>query len=286
MNDFDDMVYRAGQAKVQVRRNGKPTDITVMEAMVGKQHEAGLKGSVVAQKDALQEFYRASEHKAAEAGLRLERWAKIKQSHAARIAEAKAKGEAIDDILPHPDDIVLGGPEGVRIVGPVDLVDAQLCRKQVRLRDLLYQQQLLDDALNGIAAADRPSVGAALVLGLMINDQLPPSLQDGKHATIARWISCLAMTKRELLKACHRGYQSLGLEVRRGRSFPALAPAMTYVDIAMGLAAGIVAAQGDRADEAEAIGQAQARMTRELPRGVWSTQDQATSAASHQGVAQ
>ncbi|MDZ4392468.1 DUF5681 domain-containing protein [Cypionkella sp.] len=252
MNDFDDMVYRAGQATVQVRREGKPSEITMVEAIVRKQHEAGLKGSVVAQKDALQAFYRASEHMAAEAGLRLERWAKIKQSHAARIAEAQAKGEAIDDILPHPDDILLGGPEGVRIVGPVDLADAQICRKQVRLRNLLYQQQLLDDALNGITAADGPSSGAALVLGVWLNDQLPPSLQDGKHAAIARWISYLAMTKRELLKACHRGYQSLGMDVRRGRSFPSLAPAIAYVDIAMGLATGIVAAQGDRADEAEA----------------------------------
>lgn len=286
MNDFDDLVYRAGQATVQVRREGKPSEITMVEAIVRKQHEAGLKGSVVAQKDALQSFYRASEHKAAEASLRLERWAKIKQSHAARIAEAQAKGEAIDDILPHPDDIVLGGPEGVRIVGPVDLADAQTCRKHVRLRDLLYQQQLLDDALNGIAAADRPSSGAALVLGVWLNDQLPPSLRDAEHATLMRWRSYAAMTKRELLKACHRGYQSFGLEVRRARSFPALAPAMTYVDIAMGLAAGIVTAQGDRADEAEAIGQAQARLTRELPRGVWRSQDHATGAISHQGVAQ
>lgn len=286
MNDFDDMVYRAGQAKVLIRSDGRPRDITVVEAIVRKQHEAGLKGSVVAQKDALQAFYRASEHKAAEAALRLECWAKIKQNHAARIAEAQAKGEPIDDILPHPDDIVLGGPEGVRIIGPVDVADAQTCRKQVRLRDLLYMQQLLDDALNGIAAADRPSRGTALVLGVWLNDQLPPSLQDGKHATIARWISYLAMTKRELLKACHRGYQSFGLDVRRGRSFPALAPAMIYLDITSGLAAGIVAAHGDRADEAEAIGQAQARLTRELPRGLWSKQDQATSAASHQGVAQ
>lgn len=126
MNDFDDMVYRAGQAKVQIRSDGRPRDITVVEAIVRKQHEAGLKGSVVAQKDALQSFYRASEHKAAEAGLRLERWAKIKHSHAARIAEAEAKGEPIDDILPHPDDIVLGGPEGVRIIGPVDMADAQI----------------------------------------------------------------------------------------------------------------------------------------------------------------
>ncbi|WP_054004981.1 hypothetical protein [Cypionkella psychrotolerans] len=286
MNDFDDMVYRAGQATVQVRSDGRPRDITVVEAIVRKQHEAGLKGSVVAQKDALQSFYRASEHKAAEASLRLERWAKIKQSHAACIAEAKAKGEPIDDILPHPADIVLGGPEGVRIVGPVDLADAQTCRKQARLRDLLYMQQLLDDALNGIAAADLPSRGTALVLGVWLNDQLPPSLQDAEHATLMRWRSYTAMTKRELLKACHRGYQSLGLEVRRGRSFPALTPAMTYVDIAMGLAAGIVAANGDRADEAEAIGQAQARLTRELPRGLWPSQDHATVGISHQGMAQ
>ena len=286
MNDFDDMVYRAGQATVQVRREGKPSEISMVEAIVRKQHEAGLKGSVVAQKDALQSFYRASEHKAAEASLRLECWAKIKQSHAARIAEAKAKGQPVDDILPHPDDIVLGGPEGVRIVGPVDLVDAKVCRKQVRLRDLLYMQQLLDDALNGIAAADRPSSGAALVLGVWLNDQLPPSLRDAEHATFMRWRSYAAMTKRELLKACHRGYQSFGLEVRRGRSFPALAPAMIYLDITSGLAAGIVAAHGDRADEAEAIGQAQGRLTRELPCGIWSAQDQATSAASHQGVAQ
>lgn len=71
MNDFDDMVYQAGRAKVQIRRQGKPTEITLMEAMVGKQHEAGLKGSVVAQKDALQAFARASERKAADARLNL-----------------------------------------------------------------------------------------------------------------------------------------------------------------------------------------------------------------------
>ena len=119
-----------------------------------------------------------------------------------------------------------------------------------------------------------------------MNDQLPPSLQDVEHETIKRWRSYAAMTKRELLKACHRGYQSLGLDVRRGRTFPALAPAMTYVDIGMGLAAGIVAASGDRADEAEAIGQAQARLTRELPRGLWASQDDATVGISHRGMAQ
>ncbi len=78
-----------GQATVPVRREGEPSEITMVEAIVRKQHEAGLKGSVVAQKDALQSFYRVSEHKAAEAGLRLERWAKIKQSHAARTAETQ-----------------------------------------------------------------------------------------------------------------------------------------------------------------------------------------------------
>lgn len=76
------------------------------------------------------------------------------------------------------------------------------------------------------------------------------------------------------------------MEVRRGRSFPALAPAMTYVDITSGLVAGIVAANGDRADEAEAIGEAQARLTRELPRGLWPSQDDATVGISHQGVVQ
>lgn len=54
MNDFYDMVYRAGQAKVQIRSDGRPRDFMVVEAIVRKQHEAGLKGSGVAQEDALQ----------------------------------------------------------------------------------------------------------------------------------------------------------------------------------------------------------------------------------------
>ncbi|GLS87416.1 hypothetical protein GCM10010873_23900 [Cypionkella aquatica] len=118
---------------MQVRSDGRPGITTVVVAIVRKQHEAGLKGSVVAQKVALQALYRAPKHKAAEASLRFERWAKIKQSHAARIADTKAKGESVDDILPPPYDIVLGGPEGARIIGSVDLVDAQTCCTQARL---------------------------------------------------------------------------------------------------------------------------------------------------------
>ena len=286
MNELDEMVYRAGQTKVQIRRDGKSSEMTVAEAMVRKQHEAGLKGSVVAQKDVLQAFHRAAQHVAAEASLRQEQWGKIKQNHAARIAEAQAKGQSIDDILPHPDDILLGGSEGARIVGPMDLADAQIYRKYVRLRDVLYQQQLLDDALNGTPASERPSMGAALFLGVWMNEQLPPSLQETRLQTLRRWTSYLAMTKRDLLKACHRGYQSLGLDVRRGRRFPPLAPMMTYVDIVMELTAAIGAAKGDRMTEADALGEAQGRLARELPQGLWPSQDKAAGATHHQGGAQ
>lgn len=113
---------------------------------MAKQAEVALKGSPYAIRRMLEMDHRATAREAEERQLRRETWARIKLMQEQRYAAALAKGEDIELILPHPDDIVIDA-EDARLIGPSDGAGLAACRKAMVLRDLLFLQHGLEERL-------------------------------------------------------------------------------------------------------------------------------------------
>jgi hypothetical protein len=91
--------------------------------------------------------------------------------------------------------------------------------ESVRLRDALFLQQAMEDCINGVRHCDRPTLGAAGLLGYLLNRLLPPSLRMSEHEWIDRVYKLSRLSARVALKQSRAAWWALGARTARGKSF-------------------------------------------------------------------
>jgi hypothetical protein len=142
------------------------------------------------------------------------------------MAQAKAKGEPVPELLPHPDDIVIDYEEGVTCNGPMNEKQLAEVKEIMRLRDMMIMQHALDEKLWKVDYADDPlqGPGTALLMALWLDQNfVPKRLQLSELLLSMRMMRYHATNKRTLLKDVYRARRAMGdHKVRRGMTAPPL----------------------------------------------------------------
>jgi hypothetical protein len=190
-----------------------------IDAVFRKQIATALAGHPYAQKCATQRYNWADLERRQRISDEIEVYSYYVEAHRAAIAEAKNKKQPLPDPLPHPDDIVLDPDRGVRFVGPITEDGRALIEENVRVRDVLFMQNVLDRRMadqTGTNLLDRP--GGALVLAKIMNVAMPERYRLSEMMIVIRTDRLTTWSKRKLLKEVHRGWRSLGMLAPRGQT--------------------------------------------------------------------
>lgn len=170
-------VHEFATAERSVRSGGVTETLTNADIMLRKQFEAGIAGKSFAQRDYLHQTQLAATVRQEYVRERCEYWSGVKASNQRRIDQARAAKLSSPRVRPHPDDIIIDWEDGVRIPGPMDDGEWKKFDETVRVRDALFLQQAMENAINGVRLRDRPTLGAPGLLGYLLNGLLPPSLR-------------------------------------------------------------------------------------------------------------
>jgi hypothetical protein len=123
----------------------------------------------------------------------------------------------------------------VKFLGPRIEEELAIQMKTVALRDLLYIQQAMEDAQDGIPVRDRPRQGGALMQAIFLNTHLAPSLRLSQSEEFSRCYRLRFRPLRDLLKECREGWRRYGAPAKRGLRYgtaEALLPMMkSFLDL-------------------------------------------------------
>lgn len=134
--------------------------------MERKQFESGIAGNSVSQRDYLRRVEQAEEARRKDVEAQCLCWSRVKAEIQRTIDHASALNTPIPPVLPHSDDFIIDWENGVRFLWPIDEIEWKLCRQTIELRDMLYIQQAMADAMDSVPMRDRPSQGGALMLAM------------------------------------------------------------------------------------------------------------------------
>jgi hypothetical protein len=201
-------------------KTGATTEkLTNYQIMERKQFESGLSGNSVSQRDYLRRVELAEEARREDVQARCLMWGHIKAKSQQAIDQARASGAPIPRVLPHPDDVIIDWESGPRFLGPIDEDEWKLFKQTLDLRDLLYLQQAMEDALDHVPTRNRPSQGGALVLAMFLNQMMAPSLRLSESEEFWRVYELRALPKRQLLLDCRKAWRRFGATAARGQRF-------------------------------------------------------------------
>jgi hypothetical protein len=144
LTEVDQILLNVLNQKLTVRADGKAVEMTHAEILIKKQVESALKGSSHAMGQVMRQFADAQakqEHALEEKIDFARKWKKLQQH---RLDTAIAKGRSTDDILPHPDDIVVDRKKGYRVTGPRNAEEQKFLKEKIDARDVFLLQSELE----------------------------------------------------------------------------------------------------------------------------------------------
>jgi hypothetical protein len=187
--------------------------------MERKQFESGLSGNSVSQRDYLRRVELAEEARRQDVAARCLAWSQIKVQNQRAIDQARASGAPIPRVLPHPDDVIIDWETGPRFLGPIDEDDWKRRKQTADLRDALYMQQAMEDAVDRVPMRDRPRQGGALLMAIFLNQTMAPSLRISESVEFWQLYKLQRLPKRQLLLECRKAWRKFGAPAARGARF-------------------------------------------------------------------
>lgn len=183
LSDTQNMWLEEAATLLQISVNGKVQTVSAVDAVKLSLRQKALTGGIMAQRTYLAYV------KEAELAVRqvetqsFETYIEYKDWADAEIRLRKAAGLSFADILPHPDDVIIGPRTGFfAVVGPVD--EYELANYETQLLMLEQMQEDVSEAAVRHAAASKRNQATLLELWHRfqarydkLNDILPPSLQ-------------------------------------------------------------------------------------------------------------
>lgn len=224
-------VLKASRKTVRMREGDTITEVSSVEALLQATIAAALKGNARSQGLAIDLIRAAELAHARDVESQNAFWSDYKQRAARALAEAERRGEKLPQVLPHPDDIEIDPLEGPKFLGPVDEEGLLRIEETIAVCDMLLMQEALDDRLAGYvhdAPLEERSVAPFILFQLQAT--LPPRLRMSTVAILTRQLRYSSWSKRKLLKEVFQGWQQLGKDIPRGKTFPSLAQARPWLE--------------------------------------------------------
>lgn len=139
------------------------------------------------------------------------------------LATALREGRSIEDVLPHPDDIVITEGEGYRIQGPSCREELAFIKRSCAYRDILLLQVALEDRIlplkeqtSEVGAEEQDPGQSALILAQFFNMGLPERYRQSQTDMGCCLQRYGRLDKRELLKQARQAWRWLGYDRPRG----------------------------------------------------------------------
>lgn len=211
--------YEFASTRRPAKIGGVIEKLSNREIMERSQFQSGIAGNSVSQRDYLHRVEEAEAARREYIDAQCTFWSQVKVKNQRAIEEAKASQLTVPRVLPHPDDITIDWENGVRIPGPIDDEEWKRFNETVLLRDALYVQQAMEDAVNTVPMRDRPTLGAPGLLALVLNNLLPRSLRHNESDWFHLVYRLSRLSKRALLIQCGAAWKAAGPRVPRGKQF-------------------------------------------------------------------
>ncbi len=226
-DDVNALLLREMERVISVKDQTGIRQISIKNAVICSLTERALKGNVHAQKHLLARIEAAEEQQAARKAENTEFWRKYVRKTRALMDKAKKDGIGLVDPLPHPDDIIFTVEGDVHINGPMDKEDLKKYQVFCKICDLLLMQDVLDRRI-------RPETeGSALLMFHLMAKAIPERmLPKDDTSIIMKQFGYEKLTKRELLKQLHQGWNTLGYPIQRGSLTMPLDQGEAYLEMA------------------------------------------------------
>ena len=265
MNEHERQVLRAARDKVRIQRDGKSVEITRQEALIYKNHDLAFKGSVHAVRNASEQIAKATAVEAAEIAEQCARWGAVKAQQIKSLARALRSGKVGQRILPHPDDILINQRTGVQIAGPISEEEWPAFERRVKLRDTLYVQHAMEEFDSASPEGGQEPFSTPLVLAMLQNRLLPPSLKLPDDVENWRLSTFRRMSRRQALKACRAAWRTVGKDMPRGRRMVPADVMLPLLGILLDFAQDVTTAGDSQVALDDAINLTSRRLAREVP---------------------
>lgn len=225
--DIERTILKKGKEVSQVRINGQLSEKPLIDLAATKLYSAAIQGSPHALNHLIRLTIEAERKEAIEKEQRIQAGIDLKVRQLKIFRHRHEQGLHTDDIVPHPDDIIIDHDNGFSINGPACDEDLIAFRQHCQLRDTYLLQHALEQRMDW--PEPRPSqhfpdgprfCGSAIFLALLINNNLPRRFQLD-HVDILKVETChRRKTKRILLKETYQAWQALNLQRERGWKTP------------------------------------------------------------------
>jgi hypothetical protein len=142
------MVLKEARRPIAVRDGEGIKEMPAIEAVLRAQYAAAVKGNAYAQKHVMERYEQAERERRRQIEETNADWQTYVEAQRAAIAEAEREGQSAPNPLPHPDDVMIDGEEGVRFVGPVTVEEAERLDETCRMRDMLIMRRFCPNIPN------------------------------------------------------------------------------------------------------------------------------------------
>lgn len=198
---LDSLLEEEAFRSLRLNENGKPVEMSAVQAIMRSLLLEGVKGNRLAKKYAF-EMLRQEGQDALQRSI----------DHYAHFARKKAEGEATiarcrkervppPRLFPHPDDILLDEAKlEVHLLGPLSRDEAIPFERVALVRDWFHARSVFEEKYGEVRTieCEGMSASASGVLAAIIDKTLPPSFQRNEGSTLAFLMDIHRLTKRQL----------------------------------------------------------------------------------------
>ena len=198
---LDDLLEQEAFRSLQLHENGKPVEMSAVQAITRSLIVEGVKGNRLAKKYTF-EMLRQEERDALERSLeRYEYLARKKAEGEAKIERCKAQGVPPPRLFPHPEDILLDEAKlEVHLLGPLSEDRAIPYERAALFRDWFYARSALEEKYGKVTTIEfeGKSVPVGGVFAEILDAGLPPSFQRNDVSKINFLMGLNRLGKRQL----------------------------------------------------------------------------------------
>ncbi len=226
LTPVQEALLREAGREVSIVSNGRSETTQMYEVLMRKLLQMAVNGGQHATSNAVYQIINAQRLEQQGIEKRVELGRRIKEHQQHLLNAARKRGDDLNTVLPHPDDIVIEEGVGYDIIGPFDEMELYRVKKNCDWRDTVIMQVALEERLGPLP----PSPGrelqkdsadtTAMVVMHIVNDALPQRFRKSSLQIAMELMRYEGVTKRELLKRTHRKWASLGRPKPRGWRMP------------------------------------------------------------------
>ncbi|PRA80916.1 hypothetical protein CQ054_20835 [Ochrobactrum sp. MYb29] len=211
------------EREISIVSEGRRQDTTVGNVVLRKMLQTAASGSPHALGHAMRAIIAAQQLQSVEVDEDINFARRYKHQQEEHLARAIKEGHNIEEVLPHPDDIVIIEGEGYQITGPGCREELVIIKRSCAYRDILLLQAVLEDRILPVSQQkseagleEEDSGQSALVLAQFFNMGLPDRYRQSQLDMVCCLQRYERLDKRELLKQTRQAWRWLGYDRPRG----------------------------------------------------------------------